>query len=838
MPLMSPPIAAQSLISVTTILIVEDSKTDRTVYIRYLRADSTCNYEILEAETLEEGLEIWRSQDINLVILDINLPDGQGLELLETIKESYLEPKLPVIVITGQGDKLLALEAMKLGASDYLAKKNITAISLSRSVANVISQLTLTQKLRRLQTQESIITQISLNIHQSLNLKTICQKTVTDVRNFLESDRVIIYQFNSNTSGQVLAASVIPPWQPYLQTEIIDSCLQEKIRVFYQDKKTFACSDIYTANLTDCHRQLLESFQVRANLVVPIFLPKVSGQSSFFWGLLISHQCSGPRIWQDTDLELFQRLAVQLAIAIQQAELYQNLQSFNLDLEEKVKQRTKEVQTLLEQSQQAETNLKLQARILDEIYDAVISTNFDGIIQSWNNGATKLFAYQPEEMIGQNVRILGDEAFQVQPQMFGSLLKKGEYEVEAIIISKFGERRDISLRMSVFLDEQGNVLRLLGCANDISDHKQTEAEIKEFNRRWRSVLNNIQMIVIELDQDGNIEYVNPFFQKISEFTAEEVIGKHWLTNFAPPDLLLSLENTFQEHLKEVNNEYFVHPILNKSGEEQIIGWRNCVLKNNLNQSIGTILIGENITEKIHLERIKSEFLSIVSHELKTPLTSIQASLSLLSQKIIDPVSEAGEELIEIATDGIDHLVRLVNDILDAERLVSGKFYLKQSDCNTQKIMKAAIAQFQELAKQADIKINLNPASFSLFADADRLVQVLINLLSNAIKFSSKSTTIDLSVEEQKPESWNEINSQTYLLFIIRDRGRGIPPQNLESIFERFHQVDSSDAREQGGTGLGLAICREIVEQHGGKIWVESVLGQGSTFYFTINCHNN
>ena len=178
-------------------------------------------------------------------------------------------------------------------------------------------------------------------------------------------------------------------------------------------------------------------------------------------------------------------------------------------------------------------------------------------------------------------------------------------------------------------------------------------------------------------------------------------------------------------------------------------------------------------------------------------------------------------------------MRLVNDIFDGERLESGKFYLKKSDCNTQKIMTDAIAQVQELAKQANIKVNFSPSSYSLHADSDRLVQVLINLLSNAIKFSPPSSTIDVSVEKPTPESLDETHSQTYLLFSVRDRGRGIPPRKLEIIFDRFKQIDSSDAREKEGAGLGLAISKEIVEQHGGKIWVESSVGQGSNFYYTV-----
>jgi hypothetical protein len=151
-------------------------------------------------------------------------------------------------------------------------------------------------------------------------------------------------------------------------------------------------------------------------------------------------------------------------------------------------------------------------------------------------------------------------------------------------------------------------------------------------------------------------------------------------------------------------------------------------------------------------------------------------------------------------------------------------------CNTQTILKGAIAQTQELAKRADTKFAVFCDSFSCYADCDRLVQVLTNLISNAIKFSPYQSTIKLSISE-------ESDDQPYLLFSIRDRGPGIPTQNLQNIFERFQQVDASDSREKGGTGLGLAICRDIIEQHSGKIWAESVLKEGSTFFFTLPIHS-
>jgi signal transduction histidine kinase len=130
---------------------------------------------------------------------------------------------------------------------------------------------------------------------------------------------------------------------------------------------------------------------------------------------------------------------------------------------------------------------------------------------------------------------------------------------------------------------------------------------------------------------------------------------------------------------------------------------------------------------------------------------------------------------------------------------------------------------QEMARQQNITLAAEPVSISVWLDPDYILQVLSNLICNAIKFSNPGNNIWLQVSEQDEQ----------ILFAVRDEGRGIPPNKLEIIFERFHQVDASDSRQKGGTGLGLAICRQIIELHGGKIWAESTLGQGSTFYFTL-----
>jgi signal transduction histidine kinase len=187
--------------------------------------------------------------------------------------------------------------------------------------------------------------------------------------------------------------------------------------------------------------------------------------------------------------------------------------------------------------------------------------------------------------------------------------------------------------------------------------------------------------------------------------------------------------------------------------------------------------------------------------------------------------------MEIAIGNTDRLVRLVNDILDLERIGSGKAELHRSMCSMDELMRRTIALLSTAAQKANVRFVIEANQVQVYADADRILQTLTNLVSNAIKFSPQSETltseIRLTAHHITPDE---------ALIEVEDHGRGIPADKLQQIFERFKQVDASDSRDMGGTGLGLAICRSIVQQHGGTIWATSTLGEGSTFHFTLPTH--
>ena len=241
--------------------------------------------------------------------------------------------------------------------------------------------------------------------------------------------------------------------------------------------------------------------------------------------------------------------------------------------------------------------------------------------------------------------------------------------------------------------------------------------------------------------------------------------------------------------------------------------------------MGAVQSFRDVSEREEVEAIKRQFVSVVSHELRTPLTSIKGSLQMLDSGMVGPLTADQQELVSMAVSNSERLGNLVNDILDIERLDSGRMTLSPVLVPATDIAVQAVTGITGAATAAGIRLetDLDPGDTTVSADPDRIVQVLTNLLGNAIKFSERGAIVRLVV--------HRVDDDVTLSVI--DTGRGIPADQLETIFERFGQVDAGDARRESGTGLGLAIAREIAQRSGGDITVSSVLGAGSTFTVSL-----
>lgn len=241
------------------------------------------------------------------------------------------------------------------------------------------------------------------------------------------------------------------------------------------------------------------------------------------------------------------------------------------------------------------------------------------------------------------------------------------------------------------------------------------------------------------------------------------------------------------------------------------------------RSIGAVVVFRDVTQRREVDRMKSEFVSMVSHELRTPLTAIRGALGLISGGAVGQLNARTSRMVDIALVSSERLGRLINDILDIERIESGMLLMDLATHPSRTLIDAAVSQVQVLAEQAGVRVTVGDAEGQVYADADRVVQTLLNLLGNAIKFSHSGGYVSVCAQ----------GKGEMVEFAICDDGRGIPEDKLDRIFERFSQVDSSDAREKGGSGLGLSISQSIVERLGGRIWARNNAGAGTTFLFTL-----
>lgn len=344
---------------------------------------------------------------------------------------------------------------------------------------------------------------------------------------------------------------------------------------------------------------------------------------------------------------------------------------------------------------------------------------------------------------------------------------------------------------------------------------------EELSRQQEILLNSVADGICGIDRRGVVSFANPAagrllgaaIPRLSATPIHEVVHGHApaahqcgeecpLRRAITRQVASAGEDTFyRADGTPFPVEYFFTPILEQG------------------RFSGSVLSFRDISQRYALDRLKDEFISTVSHELRTPLTSIRGALGLLSSGILGQINDKAANLLRIATTNSDRLVRLINDILDLERIQSGREPITFRSLPLSDVVRQAMDGMQPVADAAGVQLLHDTTPVEIVGDPDRLLQVLTNLLSNAVKFSPQGSSVSVVTRP----------GATGVTLSIIDQGRGIPADKLEAIFGRFQQVDASDSRQKGGSGLGLAICRSIIGQHSGRVWAERNPVRGSTF---------
>jgi PAS domain S-box-containing protein len=344
--------------------------------------------------------------------------------------------------------------------------------------------------------------------------------------------------------------------------------------------------------------------------------------------------------------------------------------------------------------------------------------------------------------------------------------------------------------------------------------------LDELRRKERAIVENAVDVICSIGADGKFIAVNRATLQCWGYPPDELIGNR-LAQFVHADDIERTNEAIKNIISDQSAASLENRINKKDGTLADMHWS---VQWSATEA-ALFCVAHDISERKRVDRMKRDFVAMVSHDLRTPLTSIQGFLELLSVNAYGELSGTGKESLVVTEGNISRLIAMVNDLLDIEKMESGMLQLWPSETAVDAVIEKSLQAVEGFASQQKVKLKVREhQNIHMVADTDRLVQVLINLLSNAVKFSPKDSTVTIAVDDT--EDGARIS--------VEDIGRGVPEELREAIFERFKQIDRSDEQQKGGSGLGLAICKAIIERHGGKIGVESgAEGQGSRFWFCV-----
>ena len=484
--------------------------------------------------------------------------------------------------------------------------------------------------------------------------------------------------------------------------------------------------------------------------------------------------------------------------------------------------------------------------IVSTAIDGIVTINDAGIVESFNPAAEHIFGYAAEEVLGNNVRMLMPEPYHSEHDGYlERFLRTREPHVIGIGREVVGRCKDGStfpMDLAVGETELGSRRLFTGIIRNISVRKNAQRDLAARDAMQKAILKGVSYAIIATDESGTIRAFNPAAERMLGFDACEVIGLSSPLVFHDPlelraraaelstEFGCTIATDFHAivartaRLGEADEREWT--LIRKNGSRLSAMLSVTALQDSEGRISGFVGIAYDLTEQKESEHLKKEFISTVSHELRTPLTSIRGSLGLIMGGVAGSLPSQAAKLVEVAHRNSERLVRLINDMLDIEKIASGKMAFNLSAQALLPVITQAIDASRGYARELGVAFELHDDTGDVHVriDSDRLVQVLTNLLANAAKFSPRGASVRISVQV----------SNGRVRIAVTDSGPGIPAAFQHRIFQKFSQADASDARQKGGTGLGLAISRALVEAMSGTIGFDSSTS-GTCFWVELPC---
>jgi PAS domain S-box-containing protein len=512
------------------------------------------------------------------------------------------------------------------------------------------------------------------------------------------------------------------------------------------------------------------------------------------------------------------------------------------------------------------------AAIVESSDDAIIGKSLDGFITSWNAAATRIFGYEAEEIIGKPISFLAWPGEEARIDSFLELLRQGQRinHFEVARKHKNGKKIIVSLSLSPIVDADGGIIGIAKIARDITERKASEATLTAnqaqlqtlteseaqaraealAERKFRDLIENAPDAILQVDAAGLIVIANRTAEKMFGYSREELMSNS-------VDILIPEAGRARhpEHRKAFASagktrpmgqgldlfarrkdgtqfpvEISLSPVKSEHGVYVTAVVRDITERKETEMRVRTLqesYMAELETRQKEAERLnqlKSEFMASISHELRTPLHTIIGFAELLEEDADGILNEKQKRFLHHIHKDSDHLLGLINDVLDLSRIEAGGLNLRTEPVSLQTVVSEAVNAIRPYAVSRSVTVDEGDGlPVTVMADPMRLRQILNNLLSNAVKFTAAEGQVSLDAAQDGG----------FVTVSVSDTGVGIAPLECSRIFEKFYQVGVTPIGVREGTGLGLAICRQLVEMHGGKIGVESEIGKGSRFYFTL-----
>jgi PAS domain S-box-containing protein len=874
-----------------TVLLVEDD-VDLAEFLQAMLISTGADFALTHVERLAEALECLSHTAFDVILLDLGLEDSWGIDTLVTMDQHT--PATPIVVLTGRDNDELGSQVLQHGAQDYLVKGQVDGHMLMRSLTYAVERKRAEEALRAAEvryrtlvehlpaiTYTAALDDASSTLYTSPQIEKMLGFSQAE---WLADSGLWLEQIHPDDRARVLAdlarsrASGVPVpseyrmltrngqvrWfhdigamvhdaagrQLFLQGVMLDITERREVEeALRQSELRFrsafddAAVGMALVGLDGAWLQVnpavceivgyAEEDLLRTTFQAITYPDDLEVDLAHVGRLLAGHIRSyqlEKRYVHKLGYIVWVLLSVSLVRDSQGAPLY-----FISQIQD-ITQRKRAEAALRESEARYRT-------LVESLPLSVFEIDRDGRLLSMNQAGLQMLGTPGLEQVDGKAYL--DVVPQAARAQLATLIARAfGGEVLEIAYSGVveGQQRMFRSTLLPLAGADGQADTLTGMTEDITEQVQARLEAETERDRLDAVMESSNDAIIMVDRDNRIVLVNRAFCVFFGVEADQVLGMaearlledRWDSFEQPEDFLRAIEALADDPEREASAEAtLLRPT------KRVLVWYSRPVRDRADARLGRLFIFRDATREKEADLLKTEFISIVSHELRTPLTSIKGFTDLILDGDAGEIDDQVREFLEIVKGSADQLVEITDDILETSRLESGKLRINPQPIRLDEVAQAVAVSMRTLvgSKEQELTLDIPTNLPQVSADRERLVQIITNLLSNAHKYTPAHGQISLHgrLTDDRLEAHlaDTQVSGPWVVISVTDSGMGIAPEDLQQLFGRFYRVSSPEMQGIGGTGLGLHITRSLIELHGGAIWVESELGHGSTFSFSL-----